>query len=284
MDKVFFRSAHGLAGLLLCLSCFAASTAVAQTLNFGVINQRSLQLTAEYWNPLLSYVNAKAGVQLVLKMGKTAPETTAMSVRGEHAFVYTNHLFTPERAALGYRVILRTNADDIQAALIVGEASPVRSLQALAGKPVVFPSPEAFVGYWVPMDHLLHAKVTVNATFGGNQEGAMGQLEAGNAAAAGVNKQELMKYAKRTGFAYRILWESEPYRSIPIMAHSSVPEHVAQRVRDAFLSMADDPNGVEALKQSAAALKQDKIIRFFPADDADYENYRQFYRETLVKP
>jgi phosphonate transport system substrate-binding protein len=76
-------------------------------LHFGVINQRSLALTAEYWNPILEYVSARSGMNLRLKMAKTTPETTAQSVKGEHDFVYSNHLFMPERNRIGFRVIAR---------------------------------------------------------------------------------------------------------------------------------------------------------------------------------
>src|SRR3990172_7290989 len=83
-------------------------------LPFGVINQRSITLTAGYWNPILAYVIRRSGVPLQLRMAKTAPETTAMSISGELAFVYSNHLFTPERDALGFTVIARPEENAIR--------------------------------------------------------------------------------------------------------------------------------------------------------------------------
>jgi phosphonate transport system substrate-binding protein len=243
----------------------------AETLNFGVVNQRSVQATAAYWNPILAYSGAITDVRLQLRMGKTAPETTAMDIAGEHDFVNTNHLFTPERAGRGYRVILRFDEPHIQGALVVREDSPIQRIEESAGNAVVFPSPVAFVGYRVPVDHLLRSGVRVRAHFAGNQRGAMGQVQSGNAAAAGVNKQVLQNYAQREPLSYRVLWESPPYRGIPIVAHSRLPPARVERVQ------------AVAILRASAARANEQQTGFVLADDADYENSCDFYRDTVVK-
>ncbi|HCC53995.1 MAG TPA: ABC transporter substrate-binding protein [Desulfobulbaceae bacterium] len=214
---------------VLCGLCLFCTKAFAEEpLFFSVLNQRSATLTAQYWNPILSYVSVRSGVPLRLKMGRTAPETTAMTVRGDFAFAYTNHLFTPKRDLLGWRVIARPAGKGIQGAIVVPETSPVKTLTDLAGKEVGFPSPEAFVGYWVPMDALLKAGVEVKPTFAGNQEGVMGQLKAGRIIAAAVNAQVMESYARREHFLYRTIWQSEAYLDLPVMAH---PRCLATRWR-----------------------------------------------------
>ena len=70
-----------ISGLILC-TVLPAHAETAAIRSFGVLNQRSVQLTAEYWNPILQYVSKKSGVTLNLKMGKTAPDTSAMTGRG----------------------------------------------------------------------------------------------------------------------------------------------------------------------------------------------------------
>ena len=251
--------------------------------NFGVINQRSVALTAQSWNPILVYVGKKAGVPLVLKMGKTAPETTAMTERGEHAFAYTNHMFTPERDKVGYKVILRMSGAPIHGAIVVREDSPVRSVRDLKGMTVAFPSREAFVGYWLPMDQLIKGGIEVKEVFAGNQEGAMSQLQFGKVAAAAVNKKLLEKYAQREDFRYRVIWTSDPYLDIPIMAHPSVSPRLVEAVREAFVGMARDPEGQKALRASADALESRQSWSFLRAEDKDYDNYRRFFRNTVVK-
>jgi phosphonate transport system substrate-binding protein len=252
-------------------------------LTFGVINQRSVALTALSWNPILVYVGKKVGVPLVLKMGKTAPETTAMTERGEHAFAYSNHMFTPERDKVGYKVILRMAGAPIHGAIVVREDSPARGLRDLKGMTVAFPSRDAFAGYRLPMDQLLKDGIEVKEVFAGNQEGAMSQLQFGKVAAAAVNRKLLERYAQREDFRYRVIWTSDPYLDIPIMAHPSVSPRLVEAVREAFVGMARDPEGQKALRASADALESKQLWSFVRAEDRDYDNYRRFCRNTVVK-
>lgn len=254
-----------------------------EPLDVGIVNQRSVVLIAESWNPILGYVAEKAGVPLRLKIGRTAPETTAMTERGEHAFAYTNHMFTPERERIGYKVILRMAGEPIQGVLVVREDSPLRSVEQLKGQRVAFPSPEAFVSYKVIMDHLKRNGIDVQASMHGNQEAAMSQLQFGQVAAAGVNQKILKEYLERESVRYRILWITEPYFDMAIMAHPALPEDVVRGVRDALAGMHRDPEGIKALQASAAALDLKKTWSFVPASDRDYDNYRKFYRNTVLK-
>ena len=261
----------------------AAMADTGKTLAFGVINQRSVALTAQSWNPILAYVGRKAGVNLQLKMGKTAPDTTAMTERGEHAFAYTNHMFTPQRDRLGYRVILRMQGPPAHGVVVVREDTPVRSLEDLKGAMVAFPSQEAVVGYLLPMDHLIKSGIHVKEVFAGNQEGAMSQLQFGKVAAAAVNKKILEKYAQREDFRFRVIWTSEAFLDIPVMAQPGLPAGLVEAVREAFIGMGQDPEGRKALQASADALGSTQPWSFVRAEDRDYDNYRRFYRGTVVK-
>lgn len=247
-------------------------------LPFGVINQRSITLTAEYWNPILAYVSRRSGVPLQLRIANTAPETTGMSIRGELAFVYSNHLFTPERDALGFAVIARTEENAIRGQIVVLEDSPVSTLKDLEGKDVAFPSQEAFVGYQVPIAALDRAGVSVKAIFPGNQEAAMSQLRFGKVVAAGVNDRVMATYAERERIRYRALYSSDPYQSIPILAHPGVPAATRMKVQAAFAGMMKDPEGAKILRVVSEAIGTAKVSGFVASSNGDYENYRRFYR------
>ncbi len=251
--------------------------------SFGVITQRSPILTAQYWNPILRYVSEKSGVPLVLKLAKTGPEHSAMIGRGEFDFIYSNHNFKADNDVVGYRVIARPQEEAIQGQIVVLAASGIHSLQELEGKEVVFPSQVAFVGYYVPMDALLRAGISVKPLFAGNQEGAMGQLKAGRVVAAGVNSQIMRDFAQREQVEYRVLWSSEKYLNIPISVHPSVPREKVARVRQALIHMAADPQGARILAASAELVKQKPPYGFVPAEDAEFDNIRRFYRTSLVK-
>jgi phosphonate transport system substrate-binding protein len=219
-------------------------------------------------------------VPLALKMGKTAPDTEAMTLRGEFAFVYTNTLFTPERVRLGYRAIARPKTPGIRSLIVVPDDSPLKTLADLNGRRMTFPSRIAFLGYAVPGDALKRAKIEVTPTFAGNQEGAMAQLQAGASDAAAVNSQVLEDYARRENFRYRVLWRSEPYQDLPIMANPAVPKARVEAVRRAFIGMAADPAGGEILEAGAALLKLTGPLGFVSAENKDYANYIEFYRQA----
>lgn len=269
--------------VLVIIGAFPFHALASETLQFGVLNHRSVILTAQLWNPILHYVSVKSGVPLSLKMGKTAAETTKMTVRGEFDFVYTNHLFTPDRDKLGYKVIARLNTQGIMGQVVTMEASSIRTLADLEGKEVAFPTPDGFTGYWVPMDGLLRAGIHVQPVFTGNQESSMARLMMGTVAAAGVNSQVMENYARREKIKYRVLYTSEPYLNLPVMANPRVSHDKVEKVRQALLLMEKDVEGNKILQTASDMLKSEQRLGFVSAENKDYDNYRHFYQNTLVR-
>ncbi len=273
--------------IFLCvLTAYLPATALAKAdanYSFGVLSQRSAVLTAQYWNPILGYVQSKTGVTLFLKLARTAPDSNTATERGEYDFVYSNTIFQPKMAQANYQVILRPRDEAIAGQIVTLADSPIQSLQDLAGKEVGFPSFAAFVGYAVPMDQLLRENISVTPVFGGNQEGIIGQLKAGRVIAAGVNSQVMKAFAARENLPYRVLWESQLFLNIPIAAHPRVPLTVVDAVKAALDGMDNDAEGANILAASAAVIKQKPPFGFRASSLADYQSYIDFYQHTLVK-
>ena len=265
--------------LMSSLRAYAQEKAYA----FNVLSQRSIALTAQYWNPILTYVSAKSGVPLELKLAKSAQEGNAMAERGAYDFLYTNHFFTPERDRLGYKVIARPAGPGIKSEIVVPIDSPVRKLEDLDGKDVAFVSSDGFTGYLLPLDALLRAKVKVNVVFTGNQEASSAQLRFKKVAAAGVNSSVMARYARRESFEYRAVWTSETYQDLCIMANPRVSAEKVATVRAALVNMAKDPAGRKILEAGAELLKITGELGFVSAENRDYDNYRLFYKTTQVK-
>jgi len=270
--------AGGLASTVLALGR-GARAAEPASYSFGVLNQRSVPLIAEYWNPILLYIFRRTGVALELKVGRTAPETTAMALRQELDFTYTNHLFWPERLKLGYHVIARPDSEGIRGEIVVLSETPITKLGDLRGLEVGFPSKESFVAYLVTMDALIKAGVAVVPVFAGNQEGTMGQLRAGRVPAASVNSQLMMGFSAREGLAYRVVWQSDLFRDIPVMVHDRVPPAVAAAVRDCLIGMVADPEGRGILGLAGRVWGMSDPTGFIRASDADYLSYRRVYQD-----
>jgi len=269
--------------LAVALAMHSPGVAAQKAYSFYVLNQRSVALTAQYWNPILTHVSKKSGVPLELKLARTAQEGNSIAEKGGYDFQYTNHFFTPERDRLGYRVIARPAGPGIRSQIVVPEDSPIQTLQDLNGREVAFVTPDGFTGYWLPMDALLRAKVNIKVVFTGNQEASSAQLKVNKVAAAGVNSSVMARYGRRESFEYRALWTSEMYQDLCIMANPKTPADKVAAVKDAFINMVKDPEGRQILEAGAELLKSNSELGFTAAENRDYDNYRKFYRTTQVK-
>lgn len=272
--------------VVLQFACVVAAATVApwgaaqeqRTYAFSPVNQYGISLTADYWNPIISYVSTKSGVNLSLKIGRTSADTTSYVLAKEVDFVFTNHLFSPEREQLGFKVFGRRDAPSISGQIAVPEDSPITSLEQLADQDVGFPGPEATIAYKVPYAHLLARNIPVKVVFGGNMDGAFGQLVSGKVKAVGTHTQLLAGYAAREGRKFRVLWTSEPFPDLALMVSSRVPEKDRKAVADAFLGMGSDPRGREILRAASKAVGMPAETVFVASDGSEYGAYRRFYQ------
>jgi phosphonate transport system substrate-binding protein len=262
--------------LAACLLAACCAAQAAPAYRFSPVNQYNVQITASYWNPIIEYVSEKSGVPLQLKLGRTSDDTTSFVLAQEVEFAFTNHLFSPERARMGWRVIARRNAPPVRSQIVTLADSPVRELGQLAGGDVAFPGSEAFVAYKVSYAELLQRNVPVTVVFAGNMDGAFAQLVAGKARAVGANSQLADAFTARTGRKLRVLWQSEPFNDLALMVSPRVPPAQADAVARAFVGMGSEPRGRRIL-DGAAALVKTAPFGFVPASDTDYGAYRDFY-------
>jgi len=276
MSKSIRLLAAGLFAAVIGLAGGSASAEVP-SYNFSPVNQFDINLTAAYWNPIIAYVSEKSGVKLNLKIGRTSADTTSYVLAKEVEFIFTNHLFSPERDQLGWKVVARRQTPPLVGQLVVPADSPISSLSQLAGKEIAFAGREAFIGYKVPLAYLMSKKIDVKPVFAGNQNAAFAQLFSGKVSAVGSNSQLVEGYSKREGKSFRVLWSSEQFQDLALMASSKVPERDVKAVVNAFTGMVKDPKGRDILLQAARESGLPDAF-FIPASNADYVAYRKFYQ------
>src|SRR5574343_290340 len=126
-------------------ACFLAlsliGSACAQetpTYRFSPVNQWDINKTAAYWNPIINYVSEKSGVKLQLKIGRTSADTTSFVLAQEVEFVFSNHLFSPEREKLGWKVFGRRQMPPLHAQIAVPADSPITKLEQLKDQEMAF--------------------------------------------------------------------------------------------------------------------------------------------------
>ena len=275
--------AHLAAVFLLVLGAQSSSVLAQQTTyNFSPVNQYDINLTAAYWNPIIAYVSEKSGVKLNLKIGRTSADTTSYVLAKEVEFVFSNHLFSPDREKLGWKVFGRRNTPALQGQIVVPADSPITELAQLRGQEVSFAGPEAFVVYKVPYANLLSKNIDVKVVFAGNQNAAFAQLFSGKVVASGGNSQLVEGYTRREGKKFRVLWSSEPYQDLALMVSSKVPEADARKVAAAFVEMYNDPKGRDILHQASKEVGLPNDSYFVAASAADYASYKRFYQSAPV--
>jgi phosphonate transport system substrate-binding protein len=281
MNKWFKALAYGAYMVSIAL---LGSPAQAQqpTYNFSPVNQYDINLTAAYWNPIIAYVSEKSGIKLNLKIGRTSADTTSYVLAKEVEFVFSNHLFSPERDQLGWKVFGRRNTPTLQGQIVVPVDSPITDIAQLKGKDVAFPGPEAFIVYKVPYAYLLSKNVDVKVVFAGNQNAALAQLIAGKVVASGGNSQLVDGYSQREGKKFRVLWSSEQFQDLALMVSGKVPEADARKVAAAFIDMYKDPKGRDILHQASKEVGLPNDAYFVAATGADYAAYKRFYQTAPV--
>ncbi|BAL25613.1 phosphate/phosphite/phosphonate ABC transporter substrate-binding protein [Azoarcus sp. KH32C] len=267
------RVMFGLAALCIAFAAHAQPAVY----RFSPVNQWDINKTVAYWNPIINYVSEKSGLQLELKIGRTSADTTAYVLAQEVEFVFSNHLFSPERRRLGWKVFGRRQPSEIRGAIAVPADSPITKLEELRDQEVAFAGPEAFIGYKVPYPYLLSKGIDVKVVFGGNQNAAFAQLFAGKAKAVGSNSFLTDAYTVKENKNFRVLWTSEPYHDLALMASSKVPDKDLKAIADAFISMHQDPRGREILHRASMEVGIAADSYFIPATEADFANYRRFY-------
>lgn len=256
----------------------AAVQAQGTTYRFSPVNQWDISKTAAYWNPIIKYVSEKSGVKLELKIGRTSADTTAYVLAQEVEFIFSNHMFSPDREQLGWKVFGRRWTPPLHGQIAVPADSPISRLEDLKGQEVVFAGPEAFIGYKVTYGYLLSKNIDVKAIFAGNQNAAFAQMFAGKAKAVGSNSALVDGYTVREGKKFRVLWTSEGYHDLALMASSKVPDKDIKAVASAFINMHRDPEGKSILLKASETVGLDSQSYFLPASGADYTSYRKFYQ------
>ena len=284
MTKQFLRIGTVLLSVWVTAFSLGVAPASAQTqpaaYSFSPVNQWDIKLTAAYWNPIIAYVSDKSGVKLNLKIGRTSADTTSYVLAREVEFVFSNHLFSPEREQLGWKVFGRRNTPPVQGQIVVPADSNITELSQIKGQEVAFAGPEAFVVYKVVYANLLAKQIDVKVVFAGNQNAAFAQLFSGKVVASGGNSQLVEGYSRREGKKFRVLWSSEPFMDLALMASSKVPENDLKAVSAAFMGMAKDPKGLEVLHQASKEVGLPNDAYFIPATGADYAAYRRFYQSA----
>ena len=115
------------------------------TLVFGICPHDSGPAKVKRWYILADYLSSKLGKKIIVSEDFTFDAFIDKFSKGEYDFVYINPMhYVVAHNLQGYEVFAKEKGRKDQGVIIVRKDSPIRSVEDLRGKKIVFPSPTAW--------------------------------------------------------------------------------------------------------------------------------------------
>ena len=216
--------------------------------SFDVVPQLTAAKIYTTWSPLLQRVGQEAGLCFELRVWPTIPEFEQKLLKGDPEFVFLN----PYHAVLAYQKkkyqpLLADSEDLLTGILVVRTDSPIQSLEALKGKTVSLPAPNAFAASLLIRAELAKRKIDIQPVFVKTHSNVYRSVIGKDAVAGGGVNNTLDNEAPEVRQQLRVLFETPAYTPHPIVTHPSVPAAVRERFLQAMLKLTQDDAGRKLL-------------------------------------
>lgn len=216
--------------------------------SFDVVPQLTAAKIYTTWSPLLQRVGQEAGLCFELRVWPTIPEFEQKLLKGDPEFVFLN----PYHAVLAYQKkkyqpLLADSEDLLTGILVVRIDSSIQSLEALKGKTVSLPAPNAFAASLLIRAELAKRKIDVQPVFVKTHSNVYRSVIGKDAVAGGGVNNTLDNEAPEVRQQLRVLFETPAYTPHPIVTHPSVPAAVRERFLQAMLKLTQDDAGRKLL-------------------------------------
>jgi phosphonate transport system substrate-binding protein len=157
--------------------------------------------------------------------------------------------------------------------------SPISSFDEMRGKRFAFTDPQSNTGCLVPRYMLARRNETPDSFFADHyythsHDNSIRAVAEGMADGAAVDSL-IWEYLHATAPACtqrtKIVEQSPPYGIPPVVVHPELDPELKRRLRQVFLTLHEDPEALNLLRQL-------RIDRFAPGDDAMYDSVREMQR------
>lgn len=221
----------------------------AHTLKFGIVPQQSAKKLARLWTPIMQYLSAKTGHQIIFSTAQNIPTFEQRLLAGEYDIAYMNpYHFTLFNQKPGYRAIAKQKDKVIKGIVVVAKDSPLSSLQQLAGQTLAFPSPAAFAASVLPRAKMQQDNITFTPQYVSSHDSVYLAVSRGIFPAGGGVKRTFNNTDPTVREKLRVLWETPGYTSHALAVHPKMPAKVKQSLQQALIGMTTDPEGMALLK------------------------------------
>jgi phosphonate transport system substrate-binding protein len=255
------------------------------TLKVAVGAMVSPRETFVYYRQLLDYLAGKLGRDIELVQRKTYGEVSELVGKGriDLAFICSGPYATG-KDRYGFELLATPEVQGSHfyySYLIVNKNSSINGLGDLKGRVFAFTDPDSHTGklvptYWLAEMHERPETFFRKVIYTYSHDNSILAVAKGLVDGAAVDGL-VWEYYQRTNpaltSATRVVRKSEPYGIPPLVASSSVPSDLKERVRELVLTMHEDPKGRQILENLL-------IDRFIVPREEWYDSIRQLQQRV----
>lgn len=262
---------------ILCASIFINTNAFAsqRVYTIGVVPQFTPLTIHRSWGPFIDRLSQETGIKFRLRVYPNFKQFLSDVRRGEPDFVF----LAPFHAVIahkeqGYVPLIRDDANKLVGLLVVRKDSPITSVNALDGKRISFPSPNAFAAS-IYMRAYLSEKEDIKfiPRYVGTHDNVYRHvLVKLSAAGGGVNKT-LIRQPVNLRDKLRVLYQLPGVAAHPISAHPRVPKTIQEK----FVTTIMDLHASNIEKSLLTKVQLRRPIR------ADYNRDYQFLEDLNLE-
>lgn len=242
----------------------------------------------EVYQPLINQLNEQiTSVHFKIEASRDYQAYEIKFRAREAEFLLPNPWQTLEAMKMGYSVIaMAGNAEDFKGIFVVRKDSNIKVPADLRGKAVSCPSPTALAACIMPHqylhDHGVDVQRDIEKLYVGSQESSIMNTALGSVAAGATWPPPWRAFQKdhpKDAAKLEVIWETPHLLNNSVMVHSDVPANIRDKVKQILHDLHKTATGQKLLEGMETA-------RFHPADDASYDEVRQFVArfEKEVRP
>ncbi|MBD1943646.1 phosphate/phosphite/phosphonate ABC transporter substrate-binding protein [Coleofasciculus sp. FACHB-712] len=235
-----------------------------KTLNMAVIPWQVSAEQEKQLQPLADYLSKTLGKPVKFQITKDYDTSIDLLVTGkvEMAFLgplsYVKaHLRDPQIKPIVAPIERTTGRPWYTSAIVVNNASGIKTIKDLKGKRFAFVSKSSASGYLVPLAYFQDIGINPERDFAtvkyaGSHNKAKADLLAGKVDAIADDKRSYLQQQKEGNIdplKYKIIWESDPIPLSPIVVSSKLPSQLVINLKKAFVNSPEgllDPSGSES--------------------------------------
>lgn len=252
---------------------------------FAVHPLQNPQLLHQMYQPLINHLNAQmVGAEIVLDTSNDYADFERKLREASPQLALPNPYHAVLARDWGYHVIAKMGDDDLfRGVFIVRNDSPVRQPTDLRGKVVSYPAPTALAAAMMPQlylqNHGIDVETEITNRYVGTHNSSIMNAYLGESAVAAtwpVAWRAFQKANPSEAAWMHVIWETPMLIQNAVIAHSSVPPDVINRVQTLLTTL-------EASDEGRQLLAGIDTSRFVPATNQDFDVVNSFLAEFRAK-